>query len=446
MSAMLTTISNKSHYHFHRVALFRDIDVNGDGHLEWQEFTTYVVEKANLLNKRMKLTNIPHYYDSSESLDADSQYRHRNDISKMVKIPYLNQFAMVVRIVKPLDMSWTLISSHLVQEDHKNSIFVFNSRSGKHVTTIATESPPIALEYASDKDLLVASCSDMTLATYTLDDPNPNRRYKQKSTWATPGVQMAIAHMSANNLLYSAGTTGNLYSWKIADRSLVSTFAGHTDIVMALTVLKKLNNIASGSLDKTVNVWDSYTNARILELQGHKKGVLDMTYNSEYRLLFSCGFEHEACIWSPFVNSLVYRLKGHHASLVGIEAIEDTPELITADISGVFKLWDIRNYQCVQTFTANLTGSDTKDGSKLSCFFQTTLPARNAHQKETDSRIFGASKMLLGFDQARVVHDATTDFSIVHWVGWSGENSLFVTASERNVIVWDALIGSKTVM
>lgn len=82
--------------YLYRFELFKDIDVNGDGNLEWQEFTTYVVEKANILNKRLKSTSIPHYYDSSESLDASAQYRHRHDISKFVKIPNLCQFAMVV--------------------------------------------------------------------------------------------------------------------------------------------------------------------------------------------------------------------------------------------------------------------------------------------------------------------------------------------------------------
>jgi hypothetical protein len=48
--------------------LFQDIDVNGDGNLEWQEFTSFVVEKANILNKRLKSTSIAHYYDNSEAL------------------------------------------------------------------------------------------------------------------------------------------------------------------------------------------------------------------------------------------------------------------------------------------------------------------------------------------------------------------------------------------
>lgn len=41
---------------------------------------------------------------------------------------------------------------------------------------------------------------------------------------------------------------------------------------------------------------------------------------------------------SPFVNSLLNKLKGHHASLVGCQAVEGTPELITADSAGVVKV------------------------------------------------------------------------------------------------------------
>jgi len=214
---------------------------------------------------------------------------------------------------------------------------------------------------------------------------------------------------------------------------------------MSLINLKKLNNIASASLDKTVCVWDSYTNERILHLHGHKKGVFDLAYSTDYRLLFSCGFEHDACVWSPFVNSLVFRLKGHHSSLVGCQVVEGTAEVITADTSGVFKLWDVRNFQCVQTFIANLNGQETKDSSKMTSFFHTKLPSRNPFQREDDSRIYAASKMIFSFDQARVVHEATTDKCNVFWSAWIEDTHLFITVSERNVIIWDGLLGSKTI-
>jgi WD40 repeat protein len=232
----------------------------------------------------------------------------------------------------------------------------------------------------------------MTISTYSLDDPNLTRRYKAVSTWATPGVQMAVTYMPKNDLLYSGATNGDIYSWKIKERSLHDTMTGHSDMVMGLVTLPKLNYMASASLDKTVSIWDAYSNRQLLKLYGHTKGALAIDYAAEYRLLVSAGFEHDACIWSPFVSTMVYRLKGHHHSLVGCQAVKDTPEIITADISGVFKLWDIRNFQCVQTFAANLNSQELKDDSKLGCFLRCNLPTKGA-EIEDDSRIYAASKV-----------------------------------------------------
>eukprot|EP01042_Synura_sphagnicola_P031858 gene31858-41000_t len=256
--------------------LFKDIDVNGDGQLEWQEFTSFTVEKANLLNKRAKLASIAHYYDSTSQLDASASYRHRNDISKFVNLRTLGQFAML--------------------EDHKNAIYLFNSRKGALKQTIVTDSAPIAIESVLDRDkeTIVTSGADMTLSTYVLDDPNPKRRYSVLSSWGTPGVHMALAYARDSRILYSGATNGNIYAWDIGQRNMISTMAGgHSDIVMSLIVLQKLDNIASASLDKTLGIWDSHTNQEILRLHGHRKGVFDVAYNPTYRLMFSCGFEHD---------------------------------------------------------------------------------------------------------------------------------------------------------
>ena len=64
-------------------------------------------------------------------------------------------------------------------------------------------------------------------------------------------------------------------------------------------------------------------------------------------------------------------------------------------------------------------------------------------QKEDDSKIYAASKNLFSFDQARVVHEATTDYANVVYLDFIPSTCSIVTASEKNVIVWDSLIGSK---
>jgi WD40 repeat protein len=51
----------------------------------------------------------------------------------------------------------------------------------------------------------------------------------------------------------------------------------------------------------------------------------------------------------------------HSASLVGVVAVEDKHELVTADSTGMLKLWDLRTFRCIQTFTTEHVPGDMDD-------------------------------------------------------------------------------------
>jgi WD40 repeat protein len=400
--------------------LFKEVDVNGDGGMEWDEFCKFLLDKASHLNKEMKLNGIRNYYDNSSTLDLGIKMRRRNDIAHMCNIDSLGHFALC--------------------EEKRKSIWIYNSRSGENVTNVQLNALPLAVEHIPEQELLVAACADMTLVSMGLG--NPSRRYSIQSVVPTSGVQMSIASLPSKHLVYTGSDRGNIYAWNMNNRNVVHNWSAHSDMVMNILALKKLDNLLTASLDSTIALWDAYTTDMISRLKGHKNGVFSMAYNADSRLLVSCGFDHDAFVWSPFVNSLVYKLKGHTASLIGCQAIESSPEIVTADANGVFKLWDIRTFQCVQTFSKSQT-SKRDDQESLCCFFLAQLPSVNKHQTEDDFRIVAASKMVYVFDQKRVVHERTADFTSVLWLSYNEAASTIITTSVNNLTVWDALLGSK---
>lgn len=66
--------------------------------------------------------------------------------------------------------------------------------------------------------------------------------------------------------------------------------------------------------------------------------------------LLSAGLDHEAYVWNTYVKDHIYILRGHNHPLVGVKCLPDTPQIITSDLSGMVKVWDVRNFLCVQTF------------------------------------------------------------------------------------------------
>ena len=418
-----TEASLKEEYKFGSVMfeLFKEVDVNGDGGMEWDEFSKFILDKASHLNKERNLQNIRNYSDSSDSLDTIIKLRRRNEISHLCNIPALGHFAL--------------------SEEHKKVIWIYNARNGYGVTTIHLNALPLVMQHVPEQEMLIAACADMTMVTMGLG--NPARRYQIQHVIPTPGVQMSIASMPSKSIIYSGSDSGIVYSWKMGKTpSIIATLPAHSDMVMNLLALKKSDNLITASLDTTIAVWDAYTNDEISRLRGHKNGVFSMAYNTESGLLISCGFDHDAFVWSPFVGQLVFKLKGHHASLVGCQSVDSTPEVITADASGVFKLWDVRTFQCVQTFSKQASKKNTE---KLSCFFHAKLPSINIHQHEDDCRVIAASKMVYTFDQKRVVHEKTADFTAVLFTYYNPVVSTIITASVYNTTLWDALLGSKKI-
>ncbi|CAM9908357.1 unnamed protein product, partial [Choristocarpus tenellus] len=242
------------------------------------------------------------------------------------------------------------------------------------------------MTYCSDYHTLVTASADMTMLHWNLDDVPSIKHYTLKSRWPTKHATMSMCWSTSHNLLYSGTTTGTIQGWDINARQEMVTLKGHSDIVMGMIVMKSLGNLMSASLDTSIRIWDTYTEKPVHTLLGHIKGVHSLSYSADYRCLVSAGFDHEAYVWSPFVNSLLYKLKGHSSSLVGCQAVENSPELVTADSGGVIKVWDLRNFHCVQTIQAEVDEDSSRNGtsntSRTSCFMHLTLPPARSNQEQ----------------------------------------------------------------
>ena len=73
-------------------------------YLSSKEFTQFVVEKANILNKRLRMTSIAHYSENNNLVDSSSAARHRHDATSMIDIAPLGLIGLVVRYPKLMYM------------------------------------------------------------------------------------------------------------------------------------------------------------------------------------------------------------------------------------------------------------------------------------------------------------------------------------------------------
>ncbi|GMG17737.1 unnamed protein product [Phytophthora fragariaefolia] len=117
-----------------------------------------------------------------------------------------------------------------------------------------------------------------------------------------------------------------------------------------ITAIHNTAHIAASCLDGKIYVLDLGLMRIGKALSGHHKGVTMLKYCANTGYLVSGGLDHCVNLWNPHVEQKIGSLKGHRHQLIGLEVVPDSPQVISADDSGLIKIWDLRKFAPVRAF------------------------------------------------------------------------------------------------
>lgn len=141
--------------------------------------------------------------------------------------------------------------------------------------------------------------------------------------------------------------------WDIDSLTCLHSFFHEGHAVMSdIEVIDSMHMLASACLDSKIYLVDLNVSRVTKTLVGHRKGVSLLKYSAEQGYLISGGLDHTLQIWNPHVEQQIGSLTGHHDELIGLEVSTNSNQVITADKSGMIKIWDLRKFAEVQTITA----------------------------------------------------------------------------------------------
>lgn len=80
------------------------------------------------------------------------------------------------------------------------------------------------------------------------------------------------------------------------------------------------------------------------------KSISTIEWISHASVLVAGGVQHDIQVYNTHVSERIYSIKGHNDPITQIKWLEDTYELFSSDVSGLVKVWDYRNWHCLQTF------------------------------------------------------------------------------------------------
>lgn len=202
-----------------------------------------------------------------------------------------------------------------------------------------------------------------------------------------------------------------------------------------MLVMPDLGLLVTASMDARMHVWDLgvHTLRRTLNA-GHNKGVYRLAYVASQRYLISAGFDNYCKVWNPMIEEPLFTMSGHTNVIAGMEVVMGSNRVITSDVDGVVKVWDTRNFTCVQTIKIEgLHGGSVSDLTYVYCMDRVIVAAvgqvsRRVHKMHC-------------LDYEHPMQPEVADEEPIVCGIYSRINHTVTTASARTVRLWNASTG-----
>jgi WD40 repeat protein len=127
-------------------------------------------------------------------------------------------------------------------------------------------------------------------------------------------------------------------------RKCTDRLVGHTDAIKTVAFSHSGQQIASGSIDKSIKVWSSSDKKTINTLNGHSKGVNKVEFSNADKYIISAGYDDKMLIWDWTNNKVVKELNIKHTNF----SINNQDVLAYIDSSCSLILFDLKSLSVIK--------------------------------------------------------------------------------------------------
>jgi len=135
--------------------------------------------------------------------------------------------------------------------------------------------------------------------------------------------------------------------WDSLTGELTSTLSGHTDNVASVVYSLTGHQIASGSINMTVRLWDAHTGEPSSILSGHTRSVNSVAYSPTGHQIVSGSTDKTLRLWDAQTGELGSTLSGHTNSLWCVAYSPNGQLIASGGEDKTVRLWDAGSSQCL---------------------------------------------------------------------------------------------------
>lgn len=425
--------------------MFNQVDVDGDGTMEWEEFTAFVIQNGLMATQGNEQKS-----DTTEIQFIQDKFEDKTVHGKEIRI--IEYFAALNHIIVASEKS-----DHVKMFDH-NSQYVRTLRVPEDPRRL-TKIVVLDTEYCHEENVLAVSASDFSISLWDMRKGRLGKNEpKILRTLKAPTSQISMVWSPKHSILWTAGVNKEITAWNVKTQAVLGKMEAHKDMIMHVICIDELDIVASAGLDKMIYLYGIPEMAEFGSCQGHRKGVRRICYG--HNMLFSCGFEYQVRGWEIDLNEAgrrfadgnqVLSLTGHDVMLLDVQCVPgEMPVVVSCDVNGNYKVWDVGTFALFSGEGILLQEFSPGKSLKIPvrCFFLSPkctsgpIPGSESNPeplKALCSLVAGADKIVRFSMVSLQSKSVVTPKLVIYNVS----NLQFFSASGPDVHLWDASHGGK---
>ena len=149
--------------------------------------------------------------------------------------------------------------------------------------------------------------------------------------------------------LATGSSDGLVQLWNCATARPIRSLHGHSDSVMAVAFSPDGRWLASGSYDHTARIWDVRSGDVRHVLKGHQGAILSMAFAPSGGQLATAGIDQTIRVWDPASGELKRELRGHRSWVNAVAFMPDGQQLLSVSSDGTLKVWSATSGELLRT-------------------------------------------------------------------------------------------------